>query len=51
MYKKTLRRSKKLHVHDERNEAGLGDLVRIVETRPLSKQKRWRLAEIIERAK
>lgn len=51
MYKKTLRRSHKLHVHDERNEAGIGDLVRIIETRPLSKQKRWRLAEIIERAK
>jgi small subunit ribosomal protein S17 len=51
MYKKTVRRSNKLHVHDERNEAGIGDLVRIIETRPLSKQKRWRLAEIIERAK
>lgn len=50
-YKKTVRVSNKLHVHDERNEAAVGDLVRIVETRPLSKQKRWRLAEIIERAK
>jgi small subunit ribosomal protein S17 len=51
MYKKTMRRTTKLHVHDESNEAGVGDLVRIIETRPLSKQKRWRLAEIIERAK
>jgi small subunit ribosomal protein S17 len=50
-YKKTVRVSSKLHVHDENNEAAIGDLVRIVETRPLSKQKRWRLAEIIERAK
>ena len=50
-YKKTVRASTKLHVHDERNEAGVGDLVRIIETRPLSKQKRWRLDEIIERAK
>jgi len=50
-YKKTVRVSSKLHVHDERNEAGVGDLVRVVESRPLSKQKRWRLAEIIERAK
>jgi len=50
-YKKTVRVSSKLHVHDERNEASLGDLVRVIETRPLSKQKRWRLDEIIERAK
>ena len=50
-YKKTVRVSSKLHVHDERNEAGIGDLVRVIETRPLSKQKRWRLDEIIERAK
>jgi len=42
---------KKLHVHDENNEAGLGDTVRVMETRPLSKTKRWRLAEIVERAK
>jgi small subunit ribosomal protein S17 len=49
-YKKTVRVSTKLHVHDERNEAGVGDLVRIIETRPLSKQKRWRLDEIVERA-
>jgi small subunit ribosomal protein S17 len=43
--------SKKLHVHDEKNEAGLGDTVRVMETRPLSKTKRWRLVEIVERAK
>lgn len=51
MYSKTLTRSKNYHAHDERNDAGVGDLVRIVETRPLSKTKRWRLAEVIERAK
>ena len=51
VYKKTVRRSSKLHAHDERNEAGVGDLVRVVETRPLSRQKRWRLVEIIERAR
>jgi small subunit ribosomal protein S17 len=51
VYKKTVRRSSKLHAHDERNEAAVGDLVRVVECRPLSKQKRWRLAEILERAR
>jgi small subunit ribosomal protein S17 len=51
VYGKTVRRSSKLHVHDERNEAGVGDLVRVVECRPLSSQKRWRLVEILERAK
>ncbi len=51
VYKKTVRRTSKLHAHDERNEAGLGDLVRVVECRPLSRQKRWRLVEIIERAR
>jgi small subunit ribosomal protein S17 len=51
VYKKTVRRSSKLHAHDERNEAALGDIVRIVECRPLSKQKRWRLVEILERAR
>jgi small subunit ribosomal protein S17 len=50
-YLKIVRRSVRLHAHDERNEAGLGDTVRIIETRPLSKLKRWRLAEILERAK
>jgi len=50
-YKKVVRRSVKFHAHDEGNSAGVGDTVRIVETRPLSKQKRWRLAEIVEKAK
>lgn len=50
-YKKVVRRSRKFHAHDERNEAKLGDLVRIVETRPLSKTKSWRLVEILEAAK
>ena len=51
LYKKTLRVSKKYHVHDEANDAKVGDTVRIVETRPLSKLKRWRLDEVVERAK
>jgi small subunit ribosomal protein S17 len=51
LYKKTVRRSKKLAAHDERNEAHVGDRVRVVETRPLSKSKRWRLVEIVERAR
>jgi len=51
VYEKVVRRSRTLHAHDERNEAGEGDTVRIVETRPLSKTKRWRLVEILERAK
>ena len=50
-YKKVIRRSVKFHAHDERNQAHVGDVVRIVETRPLSKTKRWRLAEILEVAK
>jgi small subunit ribosomal protein S17 len=50
-YKKIMRRSIKLHAHDERNEAKVGDVVRVVETRPLSKTKRWRLVEIVEVAK
>jgi small subunit ribosomal protein S17 len=50
-YLKIVRRSIRLHAHDERNEANLGDVVKIVETRPLSKLKRWRLTEILERAK
>jgi small subunit ribosomal protein S17 len=50
-YKKVIRRSTKFHAHDEQNQAHVGDLVRIVETRPLSKTKRWRLAEIVEAAK
>jgi len=50
-YKKVIKRSTRLHAHDERNEAKPGDIVRIVETRPLSKLKRWRLQEIVEAAK
>jgi small subunit ribosomal protein S17 len=50
-YEKVVRRSRTLHAHDERNEAGEGDIVRIVETRPLSKTKRWRLIEVLEKAK
>ena len=51
LYGKTLVRTKKYHVHDETNDAGAGDIVRIIETRPISKLKRWRLLEIVERAK
>lgn len=51
LYKKYLTRSKKVKAHDEKNEAKAGDTVRVVETRPLSRDKRWRLAEIVERAK
>ena len=50
-YKKVIRSSVKFHAHDERNEAHVGDVVRIVETRPLSKTKRWRLVEVLEVAK
>jgi small subunit ribosomal protein S17 len=50
-YKKVVRRSRRFHAHDERNAAKVGDLVRIVETRPLSKTKYWRLAEVLEEAK
>ncbi len=50
-YGKVVRQNKRLHAHDERNEAQLGDTVRIVETRPLSKTKRWRLDEVLERAR
>jgi small subunit ribosomal protein S17 len=50
-YEKIVRRSRTLHAHDERNEAGEGDVVQIVETRPLSKTKRWRLVGILEKAK
>lgn len=51
LYRKTVTRSEKLHVHDETNDAREGDLVRVMETRPLSKSKRWRLVEVLERAK
>ena len=50
-YGKTVQRTKKLYAHDEKNEARIGDRVRLEETRPLSKLKRWRLVEILERAK
>jgi len=50
VYGKTVSRSRKFHVHDEKNEAGIGDKVRIVETRPLSRLKSWRLVEIVEKA-
>ena len=51
IYGKFVKRSKKFHAHDEANSCGVGDLVRIVESRPLSATKRWRLVEIIEKAK
>ena len=51
LYGKVLRRSKKVKVHDENNDAHVGDLVQIMETRPLSATKHWRLVEIVERAK
>jgi small subunit ribosomal protein S17 len=50
-YAKTVQRTKRLYVHDENGTAGLGDRVRVAETRPLSKLKRWRLVEVLERAK
>ena len=50
-YGKTVQRTKKLYVHDQQNDAGVGDRVRVMETRPLSKLKRWRLLEVLERAK
>jgi small subunit ribosomal protein S17 len=51
LYAKTVKRSSKLAAHDEANDAHLGDTVRIMETRPISKSKRWRVVEIVERAK
>jgi small subunit ribosomal protein S17 len=50
-YEKIVRRTRTLHAHDERNEAGEGDVVRVVETRPLSKTKRWRLVDVVEKAR
>ena len=50
-YNKTLQRAKKLYVHDESNDLHIGDRVRVMETRPLSKQKRWRVVEVLERAR
>ncbi|ARP50952.1 MULTISPECIES: 30S ribosomal protein S17 [Caproicibacterium] len=51
LYKKVIKRTVKLKAHDEKNECNIGDRVRVMETRPLSKDKRWRLVEIIEKAK
>ena len=51
LYKKIIKRTVKLKAHDEKNECTIGDRVRVMETRPLSKEKRWRLVEIIEKAK
>ena len=51
IYRKFVNKTRKFHVHDEKNECGIGDTVRIMETRPLSKTVRWRLTQIIERAK
>ena len=51
LYKKIIKRTVKLKAHDENNECNIGDRVRVMETRPLSKDKRWRLVEIIEKAK
>lgn len=50
-YEKIVRSSTKLHAHDEKNEAGEGDVVRVIETRPLSKTKRWRLVDVVEKAR
>ncbi len=51
LYKKIVGRTYKLKAHDEKNECGVGDKVRVMETRPLSKDKRWRVVEIVEKAK
>jgi len=51
LYKKYIKRTKKFMVHDENNESHIGDVVKVMEARPLSRKKRWRLSEIIERAK
>lgn len=51
LYGKFLKNTSKFHAHDEKNECNIGDTVRIMETRPLSKTKRWRLVEVIEKAK
>ena len=51
LYNKIVKRTYKLKAHDENNECGVGDIVRVMETRPLSKDKRWRLVEIVEKAK
>jgi small subunit ribosomal protein S17 len=50
-YEKTIRRTTKLYAHDESNQCGIGDKVKVMETRPLSKLKRWRLVEVLEKAR
>lgn len=51
IYGKFVKKTTKFHAHDEKNECGIGDVVKIMETRPLSKTKRWRLVEVVEKAK
>ncbi|MDD6155186.1 MAG: 30S ribosomal protein S17 [Eubacteriales bacterium] len=51
LYGKAVKRTKRIHAHDENNECRIGDKVRVMETRPLSKTKRWRVVEIVEKAK
>jgi small subunit ribosomal protein S17 len=51
LYGKTMRRTRKLKAHDEKNECGVGDTVEIMETRPISKEKRWRVSRVVEKAK
>ena len=51
LYGKFLKKTTKFHAHDEKDECGIGDIVKIMETRPLSKTKRWRLVEVVEKAK
>lgn len=51
LYKKMIKQTKKYHAHDETNESNIGDTVRIMETKPTSKTKRWRLVEVVEKAK
>ena len=51
LYKKTINKTKKLKAHDEKNECGIGDTVKVMETRPLSKTKRWRVISIVEKAR
>jgi len=51
LYKKSMKQTRKFHTHDEKNECNVGDVVKIMETRPLSKMKRWRLVQVVEKAK
>jgi len=50
LYKKLVRKSRKYHAHDEKNECGMGDVVRLMESRPMSRTKRWRVVEIVQKA-